>query len=66
MDQKVEKETAAPSGTLAWEIPWTEEPGRLQPLGPQGAGHDCVTQQPQTTRKGGGDAGSGSEVENLN
>ena len=25
---------------LAWELPWTEEPGRLQSLGPQRAGHD--------------------------
>ena len=25
----MEKEMAAPSSILAWEIPWTEEPGRL-------------------------------------
>ena len=24
---------APPSSTLAWKIPWTEEPGRLQPMG---------------------------------
>ena len=25
---------------LAWKIPWTEEPGGLQSMGPQKAGHD--------------------------
>ena len=29
----LEKEVAAHSGPLAWEIPWTEEPGRLQSMG---------------------------------
>ena len=29
----LEKETATHSSTLAWEIPWTEEPGRLQVQG---------------------------------
>ena len=29
----LEKEIAAHSSTLAWEIPWTEEPGRLQSMG---------------------------------
>ena len=28
---------------LAWRIPWTEEPGRLQPMGSQRVGHDWVT-----------------------
>ena len=28
-----EKEMAIHSRTIAWEIPWTEEPGRLQPMG---------------------------------
>ena len=27
-------------GTLAWKIPWTEEPGRLQSKGSQRVGHD--------------------------
>ena len=30
-----EKETAAHSSILAWEIPWTEEPGGLQSMGSQ-------------------------------
>ena len=31
----LEKEMASHSSTLAWKIPWTEEPGRLQSMGPQ-------------------------------
>ena len=31
------------SSTLAWEIPWTEEPGRLQSMGSLGVGHDWAT-----------------------
>ena len=35
-----EKAMASHSSTLAWKIPWTEEPGRLQSLGSQRVGHD--------------------------
>ena len=35
------------SSILAWEIPWTEEPGNLQSMGLQRAGHDFVTKQQQ-------------------
>ena len=31
------------SSTLAWKIPWTEEPGGLQSMGSLGVGHDWVT-----------------------
>ena len=31
------------SSTLAWKIPWTEEPGRLQSMGSLRVGHDRVT-----------------------
>ena len=31
----LEKEMATHSSTLAWKIPWTEEPGRLQSMGSQ-------------------------------
>ena len=31
------------SSTLAWKIPWTEEPGRLQSMGLQRVGHDGAT-----------------------
>ena len=34
---------ATQSSTLAWKIPWTEEPGRLQSLGSLGVGHDWAT-----------------------
>ena len=34
-EDPLQKEMAAHSSILAWEIPWTEEPGRLQPLGLQ-------------------------------
>ena len=33
-------EVATHSSTLAWKIPWTEEPGRLQSMGSQRVGHD--------------------------
>ena len=36
----MEKAMAPHSSTLAWKIPWTEEPGRLQPMGSQRVGHD--------------------------
>ena len=31
------------SSTLAWKIPWTEEPGRLQSMGLLGVGHNLAT-----------------------
>ena len=39
-EDPLEKEMAIHSRTIAWKIPWTEEPGRLQPMGPQTVGHD--------------------------
>ena len=38
-----EKAMAPHSSTLAWKIPWTEEPGRLQSMGSLGVGHDWAT-----------------------
>ena len=38
-----EKEMATHSSTLAWKIPWTEEPGRLQSMGSRRVGHDWAT-----------------------
>ena len=35
-----EKAMAPHSSTLAWKIPWTEEPGRLQSMGSRKVGHD--------------------------
>ena len=39
-EDPLEKEKAPHSSTLAWEAPWTVEPGRLQSTGLQRAGHD--------------------------
>ena len=39
----MEKAMAAHSSTLAWKIPWTEEPGRLQSRGSWRVRHDWVT-----------------------
>ena len=39
----LEKEMATHSSILAWKIPWTEEPGRLQSMGSQRVGHDLAT-----------------------
>ena len=39
-EDTLEKEMAPHSSTLAWKIPWTEEPGRLQSTGSQRVGHD--------------------------
>ena len=36
----LEKEMAIHSSTIAWKIPWTEEPGRLLSMGSQRVGHD--------------------------
>ena len=38
--EPLEKEMATHSSGLAWKIPWTEEPGGLQSLGPQRVRHD--------------------------
>ena len=39
-EDPLEKEMAIHSSTIAWRIPWTEEPGRLQSMGSQRVGHD--------------------------
>ena len=39
----LEKAMAPHSSTLAWKIPWTEEPGRLQTMGSRRVGHDWAT-----------------------
>ena len=38
-----EKAMAPYSSTLAWQIPWTEEPGGLQSMGSLRVGHDLAT-----------------------
>ena len=39
-EDPLEKEMATHSSTLAWKIPWMEEPGRLQSMGSQRVRHD--------------------------
>ena len=39
-EDPLEKEMATHSSTLAWKIPWTVEPGRLQSMGSQTVRHD--------------------------
>ena len=39
-EDPLEKKKATHSSILAWRIPWTEEPGRLQSMGLQRVGHD--------------------------
>ena len=39
-EDSLEKEMAIHSSTLAWKIPWMEEPDRLQSMGSQRVGHD--------------------------
>ena len=42
-EDPLEKEMAIPSSTIAWKIPWTEEPGRLQSMGSQRVRHDWAS-----------------------
>ena len=56
LDQEdpLEKEIATCSSILAWEIPWAEEPGRLQSMGSQRVRHNFVTKQQHTNLGVGG------------
>ena len=48
-EDPLEKEMVTHSSILAWKIPWTEEPGSLQPMGSQRAGHEVrVTSRYET------------------
>ena len=44
-EDAVEKEMATHPSILAWEIPWTEEPGGLQSMGSQRVRHDLATER---------------------
>ena len=52
-EDSLEKGMATHSSILAWRIPWTEEPGRLQSVGSQMVGHDLVTDTLQRIREKG-------------
>ena len=43
----LEKEMATHSSVLAWEIPWTVEPGSPQSMGSQRVGHNLATKEQQ-------------------
>ena len=44
-EDPLDKEMATHSSILAWEIPWTEEPGGLQTMGLQKVTQDLATEQ---------------------
>ena len=44
-EDSLEKATATHSSISAWEIPWTEEPGRLESMGAKRLRHDLPTKQ---------------------
>ena len=44
-EDPLENEMTMHSSILAWEIPWTEEPGWLQSMGLQRAGHDLAVKK---------------------
>ena len=51
-EDPLEKKMAAHSSILAWENPWTEEPGGLQSMGVTRVGHDLATnKQSNVTRQ---------------
>ena len=47
-EDPLEEEKATHSSILPWKIPWTEEPGGLQSMGPQRVRFDFVTQRQQS------------------
>ena len=48
----LEKEMATHFNVLAWKIPWTEEPGRVQSVGLQRVRHNLVPKQQQPSSLG--------------
>ena len=44
-EDPLEEEMATHSSILAWGIPWTEKPGRLQPMGSQRVRYNLATEQ---------------------
>ena len=50
--RSLEKGTATHSNILAWEIPWTEEPGSLQSMELQRVGYDLLNKQQQHVQLG--------------
>ena len=51
LEDSLEKEMAIHSTILAWEIPWTEEPGGLESTGVARVRHDLATKQQERNYK---------------
>ena len=67
-EDPLEKEMAIHSRTIAWKIPWTEEPGRLQSMGSQRVGHDWVTSLTHSlthSNYGGGNKDNGNLLQKV-
>ena len=60
LEDHLEKDTATHFSILAWEIPWTEEPGELQSMGLQRVGHYLATKPPTIYRCWGPSSEGGS------
>ena len=56
---------ATHSSILAWEIPWTEEPGSLQTIGSQRVVHDLVTKQQEIIHRACGMAWREREIRKV-
>ena len=66
-EDPLEKEMAIHSSTLAWKIPWTEEPDRLESMGSQRVGHDWATSLSlSSTLNGGFSSGSDGKESGCN
>ena len=63
-EDTLEKERATHPSILAWSIPGTEEPGRLQPMGQQRVRHDSAAKQ-QHSREEGPPASAGGKTPEL-
>ena len=63
-EDPLEKEMATHSSFLAWRIPWTEEPGRLQSMGLQRVGHNLATEHTYTHAYGTLASGPTKRVQN--
>ena len=51
LEDSLEKEMAIHSTILAWEIPWTKEPGGLESMGVARVRHDLATKQQEQNYK---------------
>ena len=64
-EDSLEKEMAPHSSILAWKIPRAEDPGGLQSMGSQKAGHDWVYTHAHTEQKSAGGGDSDFQTKNL-